>query len=722
MNGWHDPELEDVLQDDELRRIATLLGSVQTSEPPLDDAFRTGLRRQLMQQAWSMAEGRSSWWRRAFAPPGLAWAGAAAGVILIAAVVIAQFGQGASSPFQIVVTSPVDGGRAVALQQPILVKFSQPMDRPSTEAAVQITPATQVAYSWDSNSTTLEVQPTSGNLAPNTQYQVTIGPGAKTASRQSLSQSQTITFVTQAPPTPAPAPSPRPTPTSTSLLTAEKQVAIVGGSAPTAVRWAADSSAIYYIDGKGALDVVPAKGGAVTVIAPDGASSPALSPAGDSLAYVRGGKIEVLTFASAKSTEFAPSPAATLVGWSGAHLVWTAADGGYTGDPNAPQQEAAMPQGGTPVSIAPDGAHVVVQQGQNVVLLDVTTGKTASLGSGQFLAWSPGGSRLVFSAAQGDEVADMQGNILATLPAGEASWSTQDAVLLGTDVDVSQVRPDGTGLMKLANGTYHSPVWAPDGKAFAYFRGGYISVATAPPLPAAPSALDDAGATVTSFMDARLRGQGDQAGAFLDSNGKQAYGSDQPRLLINGEPHFSRYYVLTQELIATNPDTARFVVRLVLAHGKRDVSQFEETLTLVRDATTKQFLVDQAAATARRDLGKGADVVSVTVAPDSVTVTFDSDLDPGTVTGGVVLVDAKGNQVQATATYANRVVTFSGLDLKAGNRYRVVVLPTVRDVAGLNVAAEYDLDLYGPAIVKTPDAKPSGVATPSPSPVTSPAG
>src|SRR2546425_10928631 len=88
MNSYHDPELEEILQDDELRAVAALLSSARIPEPPLDDAFRTGLRRQLMKEAWSTSERRQGWWRRAFAPPGLAWAGAAAGVLLIASVVV----------------------------------------------------------------------------------------------------------------------------------------------------------------------------------------------------------------------------------------------------------------------------------------------------------------------------------------------------------------------------------------------------------------------------------------------------------------------------------------------------------------------------------------------------------------------------------------------------------------------------------------------------------
>src|ERR1051326_4105490 len=124
-----------------------------------------------------MAEGREGWWRKLFAPPGLAWAGAAAGVLLIASVAV-WTGLQPLGKNTIEIVSPVNGNRNVQLQQPILVSFNQPMDHPSTEAAVQIKPATTVTFSWQAN--TLAVHPTSGNLAPNTQYQVTIGPGATT--------------------------------------------------------------------------------------------------------------------------------------------------------------------------------------------------------------------------------------------------------------------------------------------------------------------------------------------------------------------------------------------------------------------------------------------------------------------------------------------------------------------------------------------------------------
>jgi len=718
MNSYHDPELEDVLQDGELQRIASMLSSAHTPEPPLDDAFRTGLRRQLMKEAWAMSEGRNSWWRRALAPPGLAWAGAAAGVVLIASVVVWTSLSQPGGLQQVVVQSPVDGDRSVALAQPILVAFNQPMDRKTTQDAVQIAPATNVTFSWDSGSRTLAVQPTGGTLAPNTQYQVTIGPGAKTASGKPLSTAQTITFVTQPKATPPATPTPRPTPTPS---LGERPLATLAGASSLSAQWSSDSSSIYFVDGQGALKVVPAKGGVATIIAPDGAASPSISPTGDRLAYIRAGKIEVLTFASGMTDELVVTPAPTLVGWTKEKVIWAAADGVYTkGGDGRSQQLAPLPSAGavTVVSIAPDGAHAVYRQDQNLFVLDLGTGKSVQLGQANaaFQGWSPGGSELLSATTDNVLIANTQGATQATLPAGDASWSSQDAILIGGDTDIFQGRPDASNLGRLASGTFHSPLWAPNGTSFAFVRGGALWTATAPTLPPEPTPLDDATTVVNNFMQARLNSQSDQANAFLDDNGKAAYAGGGLSLVVKGDPHFSRFYILTSEITGSQPDTARFVVRLVLTRGKIDVSDYEETLSLVREATSKQFLIDQASSGSHRALGKGAEVVNVDVESDTVKVTFDSDLDPTTITDAVMILDSKGKQLDATASYANRTVTLSGLNLKDGAQYRLVVLTKLRDVLGQNVAAEYDLDVVGPSSKKHINHK--DVATPSPSPST----
>jgi hypothetical protein len=459
----------------------------------------------------------------------------------------------------------------------------------------------------------------------------------------------------------------------------------------------------------------------VSVVAPDGVSSPAIAPAGDRLVYIRGGKIEVLTFAAGTTAELSLTPAPVLVGWATDKVVWAAADGVYTQGADGPSRLAALPATGvvSVISIAPDGAHAAYRQDQNLFLLDLTSAKSAQLGQANavFSGWSPGGSQVMFTGSDGNiAISDVQGNSVGVVPVGDASWSGQDAILLGSETDLYQAHPDGSNLTKLANGTYLLPTWAPNGTAFDFFRGGALWTASAPALPPLPSVLDQAAAVVNSFMQARQKGQADQAGALLDTNGKQAYASGGLNLVINGDPSFSRFYVLTQAVTGTQPDAATFVVRLVLTHGKLDVADYEETLTVVRDATTRQFLVDQAAAGAHRDLGKGAEVVGVVVATDSLQVTFDSDLDPGTVADAVHVLDSKGGQLDATTTYAKRTLTISGLDLKPGAQYKLVVLTTLRDFLGHNIAAEYDLQLVGPVVKNKPDHKNGGV-TASPVPV-----
>jgi Bacterial Ig-like domain len=714
MNSYHDPELDDILHEDDLRHIAATLSSAQAPEPPLDDAFRTGLRRQLMKEAWSMSEGRESWWRRVFAPPGLAWAGSAAGLLLIAAVVVWV---GAQPPGvnTIEVHGNVDGNRNVALQQPILVSFNQPMDHSSTERAVQIMPATTVTFSWAAN--TLAVQPASGNLAPNTQYRVTIGPGAKTASGKQLSSKQTITFVTQPPATPAPTPTPRATPSN---ALSEKNLTSLSGTTALRGQWSADSSTFYLIDGSGALKVVPASGSGITTIAGDGVTALSISPAGDRLAYIREGKIEVLTFASGQTEEIAPTPTPQLLGWAKDRLLWAAADGIYGADADgSSQQLRALPRAGdvTVVSIAPDGARAAYQTADNLLfVLNLASGSSVQVGQANatFAGWSPAGGQLMYVTDDHTVVADTQGNTQATLARGDASWSPQDAILLGGDTDLYQVRPDGSNLTKLGSGSYHTPVWAPNGTAFAFARGGSMWTGVAPPLPPQPTTLDQATTIVNAFMKARLDGDSDNAGTYLDDSGKKAYGSAGMSLIVTGDPKFTRFYILAQEITATEPDTAVFVVRLVLTRDKIDVSDYEETLTLVRDPSGRQLLIDQASAGSRHDLGKGAEVVSVDVELDSVAVTFDSDLDPGTVTDGVYIADSKGKRVDAGVTYANRTVTLSGLGLKAAGQYRLVVLTSVRDVLGQNVAAEYDLDFLGPAQKKHGNKKDVVPVSPEP--------
>src|SRR5207245_9332958 len=124
---------------------------------------------------------------------------------------------------------------------------------------------------------------------------------------QRLSDPEPLTCGTQPPPSPPPSPSPSPSPTPRGVLTGQHVLANVQGGISN-VLWSPDSSTVYFIGGKSALDSVPAAGGDVTVILPDGRTSAAISQAGSQLAHIRNGKIEILTLGSATTTEVAPVP------------------------------------------------------------------------------------------------------------------------------------------------------------------------------------------------------------------------------------------------------------------------------------------------------------------------------------------------------------------------------------------------------------------------------
>ena len=740
MSFERDPELDGLFEDPALADFANALHALKADEPPLDTAFRSGLRRQLMQKAWEMTEGRVPWWRRLASPAGLAWSGAAVGTVLIASVVVFMTTQGPGGDVnQVLLTSAVADGRAVQLEKPIPLAFNQPMNHPSTEAAVQVHPTTRVSYTWQGN--TLYVQPTGGSLAPNTQYEVTVGPGAKTASGQTVVAPQTVRFVTQSAPSPAPT---RP-PTPSTLLTNVKKVApLIPGGALT--MWSPDGRTIFAetsggVVAGGALESIDVASGKVTVLAPDGVTSAAISPAGDRLVYIRNGSLEMLTLSTAATTAITAPGTPAFVSWVSDQivdrLVFATRDAIYeeakypsgSSRPPAPPvfiKLASLPDPVVPgqapatwdmvASISPDGSHAVYVHLAGIYVFDIATGKVATLGSptkNAGVGWSPHGTRLMYEATTGIVIADTDGNIVVTLPDGIApSWSAQNEILIGSQTELYRVRPDGTGLLKLADGTFSYPQWAPDATTFSFWRGGSLWTARALAPVAPPSAVDQATTVVNSFMQARLDGNKDKATAFLDSAGKAAYGDGGPSLLVTGGPAFSRFYILTSEVSATDSNSVRLIVRLVLAKDKIDVSQFDETLTLMRRESTDPLLVHAASASARRDLGKGPEVVSVDITQDRLTVTFDSDLNATTVPASVMVRDSHGKPlVGGITTYSNHKVTITGLQLIPGNSYTLAVLTSLRDVGGRAVASEYDLDIVGASTTPSPN-----LITPTPTP------
>lgn len=80
--------------------------------------------------------------------------------------------------------SPVRTGWGVT--QPIVVRFSAPMDTASVSAAISVTPQAQVKLEWDATASQLYVEPVVGWTA-GTVYTVSVGPGARAQDGAALS-------------------------------------------------------------------------------------------------------------------------------------------------------------------------------------------------------------------------------------------------------------------------------------------------------------------------------------------------------------------------------------------------------------------------------------------------------------------------------------------------------------------------------------------------------
>ena len=84
-----------------------------------------------------------------------------------------------STPPSAVSASPSAGATDVPLGTPVVVTFSEAMNRSSVERAIAITPTASISsYSWDSNGAVLTIR-FSNPLAENTDYTLSIGCGAQ---------------------------------------------------------------------------------------------------------------------------------------------------------------------------------------------------------------------------------------------------------------------------------------------------------------------------------------------------------------------------------------------------------------------------------------------------------------------------------------------------------------------------------------------------------------
>ncbi|HEY8760294.1 MAG TPA: Ig-like domain-containing protein [Candidatus Dormibacteraeota bacterium] len=692
MNGRPDPELEDLFKREPgLERQVNLLRAARLKAPPLDPNFRPALRRRLMHDAYERFEmhRRPSLLARIFSGPGMAVGLAAAAVLLIAVVLVSNGGNW-FGPGQVSVTSV----GAVTVNQPITVSFSQAMDHTSVEKAIQIEPATQVTYSWHGND--LVIQPASGELAPNTQYHVTVAADAKTAPGVKIGQAAVVAVTTAPLPSPSPTPSPSPSPPAPPQITGEHTLPGTGG---TVIGWSPDGKVVLFIDGED-LKTVNADGTGLQTIQA-GVKLASVAPSGTSLAYLTTGSAPKLYQAAldGSGAQVLDARDVSAIGWQGGKpLILSNTDVGPAGGASI----AKLPNAAA-CQFSPDGSKLIcATAGQpnaappvaaTSFLFDIAGQKSTPWTTpGQHFSWSPDSTRLAYWLDGATYIGAPDGTaaiqVAKSATPGSLSWSPDGKLLLLADpTGASIVKSDGSSLHQLSQGSFKDPVWGPGGNQFAFARAGVVWIDD---LSVSGSSIDlgAAASVIDQYEQARIKGDVATASALLTASAVPTIPSP-----LAADVHLTRYFVISSQTSATE---VRCTVRLIFAKtGGDEVRYQDEQLVLVPVGTGLK--ISSIADSAPHDLGKGPTVNSVQLQSGSVVVVFDSDLDPKTVNGSARLTGADGEAVAVTVSYANRKLSVNA-KLKAGEKYHLSLGRSIQDIAGqpLQGGYEYDFVAVGP--------------------------
>jgi len=100
----------------------------------------------------------------------------------------------------VISNSPNHDAAKVSPASPVVLRFSQPMDTNSVQAAFATAPALTGKFSWSASGETLTFTPAGAGLAPMTNITVTIGRTASAVSGQPLIAAYQLSFHTAAAP------------------------------------------------------------------------------------------------------------------------------------------------------------------------------------------------------------------------------------------------------------------------------------------------------------------------------------------------------------------------------------------------------------------------------------------------------------------------------------------------------------------------------------------
>jgi len=695
MSRHPDPELEDLFnRAPALEHYADLLRAARLKTPPTDPNFRLALRRQLMKAAYDRFETRRrpSLLARIFSGPGMAVGLAAAAVVLVGFVLVVNGGSW-FGPGQVQVTTV----GAVAVNQPITVSFNQPMDHQSVEKAIQIEPATQVTYTWHGNN--LVIQPASGELAPNTQYHVTVAADAKTAPGVKIGQAAVVAVTTAPLPSPSPTPNPSPSPPAPPQITAERSVPSTSGRV---IGWSADGHTLFFISASGDLDLISSDGAVLKTIA-SGVRLASVAPGSSTVAYATSGSNSKLyiTSGGASGSQVVDTRSVDAIGWQAGKPVEQ-----VQGEIGPAGTTTKLPAADVQCVFAPDGNRLVCATVPSsspaspkpiiAFLFDVAAQKATNWpAAGQGFAWRPDGTRVAYWSGGSVFVAAPDGS--GPIEVGKSaqpsvqSWSPDGAFLLDANQDgATIVKADGSGLHQLSQLSFQYPVWASAGSQFAFARGSSLWIDD---LTVSGSALDlgAAGAVVDQYEQARIRNDVAAASGLLAPSASPTTPSS-----VAGDARLARYFVISSQATATE---VRCTVRLIFAKGSNEVRYQDEQLVIVPAGAGLK--IGSITDSPPHDLGKGPTVNSVQLLNGFVVVVFDSDLDPATVAGSTELTRADGKPVPLTTNYFNRRLTVTA-KLNAGEKYHLSLANSVKDIAGQALQGGYEYDFVALASAVTP--------------------
>jgi hypothetical protein len=720
VSGPFDGELEDLLHGDrDLVATAADVGAVLRAAE-IDPRFLSQLRTRVVGERGRLIAERERRRRRWAAPrlPTLPWPRpvlAAAAVVAAAGLgLLALVGPGSARPRPAAVTaaSAVAGQASVAPGDQVVVHFDRPMDHAAVAAALRVVPATIVRTAWRGDD--MVVTPLHG-LVPNAAYVLTIDRGrARTATGAALAADLRVVFGTA-------------------------RAAVPGGAAPPPV-------------GLPVRPVAPADAGSEAVVASDGtllATSAArygfagllrlfpngiverLGPATAAICVSRSGRsLAYLSGSGARTSVVVSTPE----GSTGQALPVAVDDGsplGWIGDDQvvfvgggllrAIDRSGRVRQlGGERIDaardtlvIAPGGRYVFLRHAAGAApdpgrLVDLASGAAHVLpGAGGRPAFSADGGTVDWVDGSGPAPrlasAPSAGGPVLTLPLPVAAGERVADLRLGPDGSrlVYSVTPAAGGAeLRLAaaddaatlaahGGGGASPNWSPDGRHLAVLgqTGGQLQVEVADVPEGTADPRDSAEALAGAFGSAQVDGDRDAMLALAGA------GVDVGRL-----PTASRATVV--EVLTGAGGTAHAALRLVIdptpAHPAPRV--VDETLEMRTDPQLGRLVVAAAGATAPADVAPGPHVVRVApgAKPGSVTVAFDSDLDPRSVDGAVGLAGPGGAGVPATAVHdpALRSVTVTAAAVTSGS-LALTIGTGLRDASGRHLAAPFQ----APAVV-----------------------